>query len=557
MPTVPLRTGTVSNVDLPNVRYSSNATAESFGGAGAENLGRLAGAVNQFGQTAQAIGIDKQNEINRSMVRDALNDSQAQAREYLTKNIYTKQGQEALNVMPEVQKQFDAIRQSKNDGFQNDVQRQMFNQHFSEIHNEHVASIQSFQERERAQFEHTSIQAENFNAVEDAVLNRNNPQSIANAEMKIAQNSAYTARGMGPDAQKMEVAKGISVLHTNILNDIASNSPSAGLEYFKANESKFLPTERDRLRKTLEGGSDNEQARQVAIQMDALNLTPEEARARFDAMPNDKVAELAESKYNYRQAQKERQAKDQNAALIDGVWKDVRKNGRNAVIPDAIPTEEQIKIDKYLTDKEKGVPRVTDPNAYQELSDMAGNNPEQFRTVKLSDYFPRLDESATEHFINLQNDHKAGKTEPADRMRTIDAQIKDSVQGMKQFGTEAERNKSPDKSALYNQFYMSVDQKIRQKFPDRKDRTDDNINAIIKDMLTPVNVDVPWGFDKTYFKFEVQANPALKTDIPANIKGLPGTGYDPNRGEYYQDTADRRTYYDQSGKETGHRPRLK
>lgn len=518
MPRVPqYQTAQVKNSPLPEVRYSANATADSFGGADAQNLAGVAAGAGRLGSTLGQIAYEEQDALNKSLVRDALSSAKTEVRNYLTNDIYQRKGLNASNVVPEVQKRLEVVRDSRLKGLQNDAQRQIFSQMFTDIQDEHIGHVQTFQMHERKAYEHASIAAENQNAIEDAVLNRLSPDAIKKAEETIRFNTAYQNRGMGSDVVKHEEAKGLSILHEKILNSVARDSSRAGLQYLEKNKDKFLPTEYEGLKDTLEKRAmseiSNEKAAMIANQP---GMTPDKAREWVDQNVKDgKESELVMSGVKARLAEKQAAMTLAQRQAVESTWQNFIKDPTQEV-PTNIPASEQIKMRNYKVKMAKAALGEANQSAYSQIISLPT---EKLASLNLFEHKADLSQHDFEYLAGLQSKLRKGGDKETEAFKKSMADAKHEAGQLDIFKiTEADSEESArQKQDALNQYLGEYTKRLRN-VPDEKrmdwktakDIRDELLKDAVLEKKSLFGIDLLWK-DRMGRQFQVDSGASRQT----------------------------------------------
>src|SRR4051812_42710590 len=105
MATIPeYQTNTVQNTDLPASRFSANASADSFGGADAEALGRVAAGASHLGGSLLDIGLTEQDKTNHDVARGQVNSARLELNQY-AQSEYARSGSDAFGASQRIQAQ--------------------------------------------------------------------------------------------------------------------------------------------------------------------------------------------------------------------------------------------------------------------------------------------------------------------------------------------------------------------------------------------------------------------------------------------------------------------
>ncbi len=318
--------GQVQATPVPGVQQSANATAESFGGGTARDTQRLGAGLQDVGASLGKFAIVQQDRVDKSIVRDTLNSARTDMRTFMA-DVYSRKGKDAINALGETQKKVDELRKKYGAALKTPYQRDLFGTSFDALSNEHLDKAVVFGEKAKVDYENNSLDAENQNAIEDAVANRTDPRAVHQAEVTLIHNTRYKNRGQSPEFIAEEVEKSRHALHKSILDAISVDSPVAAKEYFKKFEKRFDPSERTAIKTHLEKESMAFETRQQALQWSVEGRTFEDQMKEVDKIKDPERAKLLKAEVEARTATREAVVKRRQDDTEFSFWNQVKQGG--------------------------------------------------------------------------------------------------------------------------------------------------------------------------------------------------------------------------------------
>jgi len=509
MPKIPKYTpGQVENSPLPASRFSANATGASFGGAQAAALGDAAQGLARVGNTLHQIGTDIQEEENKTLVREALNASKTEARDFLTKDIFQRQGLNAMNVEGEVKQRMASIRDASMSKLKNGAQKEMFKNLWLEIEDDHMGRVQNFQLSELKRAREITKSAENYNAIQDAIAYRNDPQKIEEGAFTIRQNTRNTWSPYGTEAVKAKTAEALNDYYSNILESIEGTSSKEALIFLDQHKEHFEPRAyrifQDRLQK---------QVRDEVINGASLEITSKPGATIEDAAkfadetfkdPQERQQFMSLSKARFEEKKTAETLKYQQA--YEAEW---AKKEQDPTLPPPkwFKHEDKIKWAKHTEATAKKARGEQQESHYGKLI----SNIHNLGNVSLPEHAPYLSQDQYSFLKKLQDDLKKGGTKETDAFKKAFDDAKQEAKTLSFFqikesdsDTVAQR-----KHDALNQ-YLSVYADRLRAVPDEK-RTDwKTARDIRRELLKEIVLDntgndwIPFN-ERTAKQFEIES----------------------------------------------------
>lgn len=237
MATIPdYQTNTVHNSDLPASRFSANASADSFGGADAEALGRVAQGASNLGGSLLDIGLTEQDKTNHDVARGQVNSARLELNQY-AQSEYAKAGSDAFGASQRIQAQAQKIQEKYNGALTTSAQQDIFKNAFTTYSDEHVMRAQNFeQEQKKVYRSETLNQASDIDS-QDIQAHMNDPAFVSRRLFDIEQNVKAEYAGHGDVAMRAD--KVVQSTLMNVISETAMTDPNAALMFLDAHEDKL------------------------------------------------------------------------------------------------------------------------------------------------------------------------------------------------------------------------------------------------------------------------------------------------------------------------------
>lgn len=567
MAKVPVSERQVRPERLPASRFAAGATALSFGGAEAEQIGQVGTAISQFGRDLQNQALIEEEYTDRALVRDELNEGRNEARQFMA-GVYERRGKDAIDSFVDVDDKLDEIRQTRIQNLTTNRQKDMFSASYDSIANGHKDRVISFQSKSRKEYEIKTITAENQNAIEDAsaALAAEIKNSIGgaaatytaiyeikSAEETITANTKYINRNFSKVIIDLAVRNAVHNLHSSLLESIQKDFPEVALSYFNQNIAKFNPSARAALKEGLEKEAQDALIRDTAINLSASGLTLEVQLAHVDNIDNVAVADEVRKRVKVRDKEKTDIETAKVNSYVESEWDIMFDNPVAYQIPYTnLPEKTQRSMEKYkkqvladdLAAKGVGTKAPTDWRLYTDLKTMSDK---EFAEMDLTKHINSLNPTEYKELVNEQKSVRK-KDAQVYRLRTPYAQAKGAISGMDDFDPKDE-----DNTERTQQYYSSLNKAITL-IPENE-RTEERIRVLVNELLAPISTG--W-FDairgKNLYSFELpflEQNDkrviAYSQNIPNKLKGFQNVNYSPEAEMYYVDGSGIRDIYDKYG----------
>ena len=526
MPTVPtLMPG--SQVQ-EHVAQTPQATPSSFGAVQAEQAGQAAGAVQGLGGDLMDHGAQQQEWLNRMTVRDALAQSQNDTLNYISDNVLSKQGKDAIGTLPQAQQDMGNIQKQYSDNLSNPAQQRMFNQLYPQVFSRASNMARRHILQQTMVYNQQTLSASKAASVNEAVMDYNNPQNISDAETTIQADNNSLYKG-DPDAGAVATQKEISSLHTQIANSMADTNPAQASAYIRSNKGKILGPAYDTLDKSINDKIVNQSAMKAATTLSQLDPATAVAQANQIQDPQQRQLTLDTLKTHFAT---QNAAQALNTANMDSNnLATVVNNPETAamMLPSNLPPDQRSSLIQSANDRlqarQGGQPIQTDMNVYSSLINQAANDPDGFLRRPLTPYASQLSDGDWQQVLNIRSQLAGKNREQAlgdvEATKAVNQTFTDYTKGFPELSTKGADGKEmppgPDlqnRMQQINSFRDDFLNRLSKQYPDPKNRTPDNAEGILNNMLSRAVVQrgwfgSSWG-QKTALQGEVDENPSMK-----------------------------------------------
>ena len=232
---------------------------------------------------------------------------------------------------------------------------------------------------------------------------------VASTAQQIREKAAVLGarKGWTTEQVQVEALKNLSNLHLAYVTKLADVNPDAAQAYYDANKAEIKFEHQPRIEQVIKGEADNKFASQFAASVANKPLGDQLAEAAKITDPERREKTLTQIRNNYalvKQAEQERE----NAAA-DQAWQLFAQGKR---IPEAIlaqmPGRERVQLQETMRARAErlaaGRSVKTNPVRLAELLDMARDNPEEFKRLRLAALTEQIGLSDLEQLARLQRD---------------------------------------------------------------------------------------------------------------------------------------------------------
>lgn len=448
----------------PNVRVSTDAPLEAFGGGGS------AAAAGQA-----AVGLGKQ-------AFDIAHEEKQKADDVATTEAYTKtvalrnqlmydsksgamnrKGKDAFGVSEEYGNKFkqgaDAIQES----LTSDDQREMYNKIRANEQRDLDSSLTKHTFMEAQAYDKETTVASLATAREDAVMNYQNPgkvQESLNMQKALIESHA-TRNGLPPEAVKQQLMDATSKTHEGVINRMLANGQDlAASKYYKEVKPLILGSDATQLEKALEEGTirGSSQREALAIVGKGDDLTA--SMQAVDKIKDPKIQDATRERVKQRFQEREtatKYASEQNFRTAYTIAEKTRS--KDSIPPDvwqAMEPHQRASVDAYL--KKPDAP--TNWNEYYNLKTMAGSTALRDKFVKtdLMTYRHQLADPEFKELVQAQAEARKGDTKIIDGFRNDQQIVNDALA---EAGIDHTPKQGSNDAKLVNRFRKKVDEQVQ------------------------------------------------------------------------------------------------
>lgn len=555
--------GQVRPTGVPGVRFRAGARPSAFGGAEAEQIGRLGVALEQVAATASELDRASQNKKDKALARSIYNRANAEMNHWLTSDLYNREGEDAVDSYIIASTKFEEMRKSYVVRLKNESQRELFNASFDTLKVGHLNRVIGFQEQQRDKLEKVTIEAENLQSIETAVANRTDPNAILEAESTIVANTQFLSRAFPKVVRDIAVDDATNLLYTNVMEALTSDSPGAALAFFEANIDKFKEATKIGIRDNLSKLAEAEVVRDTAVAISDSGLSLENQLAEVDKIEDARIAKQVRRVVKERANERKVIANANAQKIVNDEWTAFSKNPRTYSIPNWLPVKEQdlmekrkaVELQQWAYEQGAGPAPVTDWPNFNRLMSMT---PDELNRVPMRDWgdlAPAEWNKVLAHLNKSRSGSGSSKGVASTRVRTPYQQFNATVAGMKYFTPKffkGQWGKNVSREQIQQRKSWFFEQAAaRLALIPEEEQTEERVgNMIREELMAPVRIS-RWGRDLYVKAFEVpylggvgfeeEEVTAALANRPKPLKDAPGSDkfstlqYDPESNTYFLD----------------------
>jgi hypothetical protein len=556
VPTLPIG----SDAGGQRVAQTATAGADSFGAVQGQEISQAGQAGVALGSGIASDAIYQQNMINRSTVRDALATYQEGANGYLQDNVLSKQGKDAIGLVPQTQQYLTQLREQTNQTL-NPRQQAMFST-LAPMADRRVIMLQQRHEAQQTQvFQNQTLDHAISSDINMSISDPFNDAQRAEAEKTINADTSVKYPG-DPAAASTAAAVQTNALYKGLADRISDADPAKASVFLSQNKDKFIPADFEDLNKSVQAKVISAAAAHVTSTLDPLDPNAQKAIA---AIQDPETKALAQAQFNtHVSAAQSQQALDSANSDANNA-QTVLSSPENAAMsmPKDLPPQQQAALLQAANDRiqatQGGRSIATDLNVYGNLVNQAANDPDGFIRRPLTPYLSSLSDSDWKNVMQLRSDlvknRDTGEAQSANRLNQTFTQGIKGVPSLSTFDDSGKPMKPgpamQQRVQQINDFRNDFQDRVKQQFPDPKDRTPENAQSVLDNMLVSKVVNKGWFSDTSIPQGLVDENPSLDTTTwkgPAVSSLTPYTA--PNGTSGYLDKSSN-TVYDRTGSVLG------
>lgn len=261
------------------------------------------------------------------------------------------------------------------------------------------------------------------------------PEAIAaSAEILKQRNAAQGAlKGWGTEQLQAANLHDLSELYGEYIATLAPNNPAAAKAVFDAHREDIDAARHGVIERTLTGELQNQQARQTAVSLATKPLADQLTEVAKINDPNLREKTLVAVKENHGLLKAAQQQKESDAA--DAAWQMVGKSQRVPEVTLAqMDGKGRVQLQDYLRTRAEHMaaegtkPVKTDPVTHAALWDKMLNDPEGFKTERISSYAFKLSGSDLEQLMTQQ---KSMRNPKDTNVATLEQQVSAAASSIK------------------------------------------------------------------------------------------------------------------------------
>lgn len=522
MPQVPVyNQGQVQEQALPNARFQANAPLDAFGGgesaAGANRA--MQGVFNEVTKIQQE---EKKKADDLATTEAYVKINQAKTRLFFDpkSGAMNARGKDAFAQIDTVGASFDKEADDIYNSLSNVEQKQIFERMRLKERGELDEHLQKHAFQEARKYDDEVTRSGLESAMNDAVLNYNDPEKVQNSiGLQKSLIQAHAQRnGLPPKAVEMLLLEQESKTHVGIIKQmlVGRDDISAKKYYEELKKSPGTLSAQDELtvRGLVKEGSTRGEAQRQATQI--MGENGKDMRAALDAarlIEDPDVQQMTVSEIKTRFAENENIKNTQQKKFFEGVVNDIYKTKQfpNANTMYALDYQEKKAVESLFESIRSGQKIQTDWDEYYKLKQMAADpdTRQQFLGRNLLLYKPILGDTEWKEMVNIQTSMEKGDNKEIDGYRTK-AGIIDGVLAENGY-------KKGDKKS--NMFRREMEDQIRA-FKDQygKEPKNEDVQRMADGLMIKATEGIIFGFGS---KRRFEMDPNKPEEIKISVKDIP------------------------------------
>lgn len=407
---------------------------------------------------------------------------------------------------------------------ENDQQRTMFDRFVAQQRDANLDSLSTYESGERHVARNQAADAAITNQVSLAAQNYDSPSAVSAARDQVVEKVAVQAYFNGWDKNVTEAKKreALTRLHVSVFENMVERSPETARKYLDATKGEIDGTVWDNLDKTAKTGTELAAAQTLADDIWNRGLR---GTAAYDAARKEADGEKRERALlllRTRDQERDEAKAEATQNVVDRAWAKFTTGGMAALNARDLSDLSRLSPTTLETMRARGwTPQDqvnTDWSTYQELTDMARDNPGAFanpRTTDLRKYSGKLNSRELDALTKLQ-------TATAQQLKTNAPKPVATTQQLLEeaHATMGWSTKDAEKKGL-------LDRRVREAIGSEeqatgKELTNEAQRKIIDRLLMSGAVPRNWWLDRGTQFFEVIGTPeeaAFRFEVPDAERG--------------------------------------
>lgn len=533
MPETPIyEPGQVTPRPLPGPRFSASAGAASFGGAQAQQLGQAGAALEQVATLAGKLAVTNQERINNTKSEDIYNQYTDAVNVLMETDVKMRRAKDADKTHDYTKLKIGELKKKFTKGLDNDRQRELFGRAADRSEVGYLNTALRHQQQELRRYEEQVGKQSITQSVRNAVASIDTPVlleiELINGEEKIREKvpKFESNKGMPDTFVEADIARNTHMLYTAVLDAYGRKSAGAALIFYRAKKGKFdvLDVKQEgRLMKAAEGEWVWGKAKELSGSGMPLEQQLKEVDAIVLGEPNDFITASGVATLRSEVIKRERiknlTAKANAQVHLDARWAGVKKQGKDAVVPNDVSWEEQKKMRAYI-DKEEtewannltlGPPSVTTAEGWSQFGAFMNMSSEQ---LAKQDIYKFIHMMALPEFNRLDTQWRSSRSnisseeEKVVSTRTDYQQARGAIAGMSYFDPEVKsqpgRNVSAEHVKKREGWFFAQFDKHLTLIPKEERTTERKDKMLAEELLADVHISRGFGRAKLKIKkFEI------------------------------------------------------
>lgn len=507
MPTVPRYERQVQAQAALTPTISLNTNATMFGAPTTKDPGKM---VQGMAEDLNRHLMARQERMDAAAVMDADMALAERTRRMLydpDNGYLNRKGMDALGSSDKAAQEIDAYAAEIEAGLKGERQKTAFRKAYYGRFNSSMTALARHEAGQKDVYVKTTEAAYIGNAISDAADGWSDPaireQARGNILTVIERNSA----GLSPEAQEALKRQHLTGLHQAVAMRMADVAPQDAMAYLEAHKDEIDGQTETKLRAALSKVDVTKRAQLAADEIVGAHSNITEALEAARSVDDPQLRDQLVTRVKTRFAEREHEARAQERAMVEGVWKHVMQGGALEQVPAdviaALPADKMRAILSYQERKAKGGGKIeTDWQAYYGLMREAAENPKAFAKRDLNDFRGVLGDGEFSKLVTAQKG-VLGQGQPKDKTAALSSaearRIADrQLQALGfQTGTSKKAQKDAAKIAPFYEQYEAYLDAFETQFG-RMPNSEEALKMV--DALTiPGTISKP----KTFFGYEV------------------------------------------------------
>jgi hypothetical protein len=482
-------------------RHNINVTADDFGGQQARDLSNFGSALSETANTLARVAVTQ----SKAFVRDEVRKGDEHLLN-LKQDFMSRKGKDVMGLTTNFQSEVNKYRNEITKEMKKN-QKEMFAASFDSTAKRYAEELSRYEYKATLDYDNATKDAQNNTAIKKAISSYDNPNLVKEAELDIENNVRSQYSVFGKDIEDAKVSEAVNNLHSNIAEAVASVSPNKAIKYMNDNWDKFDPRTRDKMKKTIEKMSVQEDSEEMANYLAASGMPIDKQLESVNKIKDPEKQALTRKLVN--QKEKDKNDADELYAreVFEAEFDKCAKDPENYKIPYSLPAKQQSQlynwkrklIDDAKADKGIGKKIKTDMKLWLELTNLPKSELVKIN-LKEDKYLSRISPADIKQLSKMQRDSRAF-TEVQSLSSVINQVVKSAV------------DKDDIDGALY----------LRQKFeeevnnlPPEKRKSITELNKIKDTMFMEMDVNGDF-WDTPYWKMKQQGKTGKPDDRPVGL----------------------------------------